>query len=178
MKLFTKSALALVIGLASTQSFAGSESGIYIGGSIGRASLDTKDTDYDLSEEASSYKVLVGYNFGLLPFLDLAVEADYRSYGEFENNVAKSELTSIDAYGLVGMNFGLAGVFVKYGYANTDVDSVIGDQDYNESDTSPSYGIGAKASLLDFTFRGEYEYFDLQDTDDLSMVSVGVTYTF
>lgn len=178
MKLITQSALALIIGMTSLHSVAGTESGFYVGGGIGRASLDTKDTDYDLSEEATGYKVLVGYNFGLIPFLDLAVEADYRDFGEFENRNTKSEMTSIDAYGIVGMNFGPGGLFVKAGYSNTDQDQLQEDREFSESNSNPSYGIGAKASLLDFTFRGEYEYFDLEDSDDLSMVSVSVTYTF
>lgn len=160
--------------------FAGSDSGIYIGGSMGQADLKTGDPNFDINEDASGYKVIFGYNFGLVPTIDLAIEADYRDFGSFENNASniQSDLTSVDVYGLAGFNFGPIGVFGKLGFSNTDVDLVIDDVRQKDSDSSNTYGIGAKIGLGSLAVRAEYEVFDLDGIDDMSMTSLGVTLTF
>lgn len=166
--------------LLTPLSYAGSDSGVYWGGSMGQASLSTDIGSFDVNEDASGYKLLLGYNFGLIPTIDLAVEADYRDFGSFENNTSnfQTDLTSIDVYGLAGFNFGPMGVFGKLGYSNTDMDGSTGDFQFSESDSNTTYGLGAKIGLGSLAVRAEYEVFDLDNVDDVSMTSLGVTLTF
>ncbi|TVZ41783.1 opacity protein-like surface antigen [Alteromonadaceae bacterium 2753L.S.0a.02] len=180
MKMITKTALALAFGLASVNSFAGSESGLYLGGSIGQAGVEAGEGDFKLDESDSAYKIFAGYNFGIIPMLDLAVEADYRDFGKFETGggAVSSELKAIDLYGLVGVNFGPAGVFAKVGYSRTDVDTRVDEFRASDSDNNMTYGIGAKVGLGSIKFRAEYEMFDIKDTDTVYMASLGVAYTF
>ncbi len=72
---------ALMMG-ASSWAVAGSDSGFYVGGSLGTASVDYSENDPDIGEvnfddDDSAYKVFAGYNFGLVPFLNIAVEGAY-----------------------------------------------------------------------------------------------------
>lgn len=171
--------LLTAIFLYGQASFAGSDSGIYIGGSMGQASLYTGNTSFDIDEDASGYKVILGYNFGLVPTIDLAIEADYRDFGSFDNSANDSaDLTSYDVYGLAGINFGPVGVFGKLGFSNTDIDSVIDDVSQSDSDSSNTYGLGAKIGLGSLAVRAEYEVFDIDGVDDVSMTSLGVILTF
>ena len=160
--------------------WAGDESGLYIGGSVGQSGIDASVDDIGFDEDATGYKVLFGYNFGLIPLIDLAVEADYRDFGSFKDgkNNIKSDITSVDVYGLAGLNLGLLGVFAKVGYADTDVDTVVEDGKFTSSESSNTYGIGARIQLGSLAVRAEYEEFDVDNIDDLSMWSLGATYTF
>lgn len=171
-----------VIGLPSL-AWAGDESGIYIGGSIGQSAIDVSVRDADfrgLDEDATGYKALIGYNFGLIPLIDLAVEADYRDFGSFKDgrNDIKSDVTSVDVYGLAGVNLGVIGLFAKVGYADTDFDTVVDDIKNNSSESSNTYGLGARVQLASFAVRAEYEKFDVDGIDDLTMWSLGATITF
>ncbi|PUA28100.1 MAG: flagellar motor protein MotB [Cellvibrio sp. 79] len=160
--------------------WAGDESGLYIGGSVGQSGIDASVDDFSFDEDATGYKVLFGYNFGLIPLIDLAVEADYRDFGSFKDgkNNIKSDITSVDVYGLAGLNLGLLGVFAKVGYADTDVDTIVDEGKFTSSESSNTYGIGARIQLGSLAVRAEYEEFDVDNIDDLSMWSLGATYTF
>ena len=168
-KLLASSLLMASIALPLT-SYAGADSGLYIGGSVGQSALDD---GYDFDEKDTAYKLLVGYNFGLVPLVDLAVEADYRDFGTFEGE-GSVDIVAFDVFGVAGMNFGPFGVFAKAGYSDSDIDFEGG----SDSESNMGYGLGAKFQLASFALRAEYETFDMDDVDDLSMISVGATITF
>lgn len=171
--------LLVAIPFTST-AWAGTDSGFYIGGSLGHSAVDADVGAADFDEDATGYKAIVGYNFGLVPLIDLAVEADYRDFGSFDNGSGgvESDITSFDVYGLGGLNFGLIGVFAKLGYSNSDLDVSFDGGSFGSSDSNTSFGIGAKVQLTSIAIRAEYETFDLDEIDDLSMWSAGVVLTF
>lgn len=173
-------AAPLLCALASMPlvSWAGSDSGLYIGASVGKTSVENDFGSFRLKDDDNGHKIFFGYNFGLVPFLDLAVEADYREYGKFGNNQANTEITSSEIFGIVGFNFGLVGVFGKLGYSDADLESAAGNVKFNDSESATAYGLGAKINLGSFGVRAEYEELDLDNVDDVNMFSVGVTYTF
>lgn len=174
-------AAPLLIALTSFPlvSWAGSDSGIYIGASIGQTSVeDDFNSSFNVKDDDNGQKIFFGYNFGVVPFLDLAVEADYREYGKFGNRDANTEVTSSEIFGVVGFNFGLIGVFGKLGYSDTSLDSAVGRVNFSDSESATAYGIGAKMNFGSFGIRAEYEELDLDAVDDLNMISVGATYTF
>ncbi len=168
--------------------WAGGESGVYIGGGLGQATLEANASDptgganFDFEGDDAGYKIILGYNFGVVPLLDLAVEGSYVDFGELDgrsaNRPAKMELTGFDAFGLVGVNFGPFGLFGKAGMINWDNDADLGGSSTSDSGTDAAYGIGARIQLFSITLRGEYESFDVDDADDLSLFSVSALYTF
>ena len=179
MKKLIATSLLLALGSAPLVSWAGSDTGLYVGGSIGQTSVESDDVDgFNLKDDDNGYKLFFGYNFGVLPMLDLAVEADYREYGKFGGNGINTEVTSSELFGLIGVNFGLVGVFGKLGYSDTDLDSAVGQINVNDDESATAWGVGAKLKFTSFALRAEYEALDLDNVDDLYMFSVGASYTF
>lgn len=103
--------------------FAGAESGFFIGAGVGDATVEADGTDpthgaYSFDGSDSAYKFFGGYNFGVVPFIDLAVEASYVDFGQPHSTFPsgepiKLEVSGINAYGLAGASFGPFGIFAK-----------------------------------------------------------------
>jgi len=179
------SVLATVLVAFASVAQAGDDSGIYIGGSVGYASVDYSKNDGDINfdDDDTAYKVFVGYNFGIIPLIDLGVEGSYVDFGSQDGRLAGTngntiEVTGWDAFGVAGLTFGPFGIFAKAGMIawNADLDTrSFGNS--TDSGNDPAYGIGAKFQIASFAIRAEYEYFDL-DNVDLDFISVGAAYTF
>ncbi len=150
---------------------AGAESGFYLGGGIGSASVIEAGFD----EDDSAYKVFGGYNFGVIPLVDLAIEASYVDFGAPDSSVGKVDISGINAFGLAGLSFGPFGIFAKVGMVDWDLESTI-PAISNDSGTDPVYGLGLRLALGSFALRAEYEVYDLDV--DLEMISVSGVYTF
>ncbi len=52
-----------------------------VGGNLGRSDLTIDEIDTDDFEIDDAYKIMVGFNLGIIPLIDLAVEASYRDFG-------------------------------------------------------------------------------------------------
>ncbi len=93
---------------------------IYIGGSVGSATIavDIPDEDlgevFEFDENDFAWKGFAGYNFELGP-IDLAVEAGYVDLGAPVANLPGAEValdvTGWDAFALVGFDIGPIGLF-------------------------------------------------------------------
>lgn len=185
-KLLIGMCLGLTVCAVSSAALAGSESGFYIGGSVGNAEADYSDDDRDLgdidfNDDDTGYKIFAGYNFGIVPLLNLAVEGAYVDFGSLEDKIEDAtvevDLDAITLTGLVGFDLGPVGLFGKAGVVDWDGDvEALGDSD-SESGTDPVYGVGAKIQLGSFAVRAEYEYYDL-DKFEIDYFSVGAAYTF
>ncbi len=187
--------LTAVLGLSlSSVSYAGTDSGLYIGGSVGSASIDfseNRDPTLDgfdnisVDDSDSAYKVFVGYNIGIIPLLDLAVEGGYVNFGTQTGLITGGTIPSFDteidgwnAFGLVGIDLGPFGLFGKAGFLSWDGDlSNIDLSDMDNSGTDPAYGIGAKFQLGSFQLRAEYEIYDLE-LSDIDYYSIGAAFVF
>ena len=171
---------------SSTTVLAGSESGLYLGGSFGNASVSADvptEPDFKFDESDTGYKLFMGYNFGIIPLIDVAVEGSYVDFGKPSGTTSGGtkidyELTAWDAYGLVGLTFGPFALFGKAGLVTWNSDDAYGALTGSESGTDPTYGLGVKFQIASFAIRAEYEYFDLDSFDDVYMASIGVAYTF
>ena len=171
--------------LFSTPVMAGSESGLYLGGSIGQATVTAKgDTpaDPEFNEDDAGYKIFLGYNFGIIPLIDLAVEGSYVDFGKpsgtVNGNNVEIDLVGWDAFGLAALTFGPFSVFGKVGLLSWDSDSSFNGKTDSDSGSDSAYGLGAKFILGSIALRAEYEYFDVNELEDLYMVSAGLSYTF
>ena len=167
--------------------FAGADSGLYIGLGLGNAAVEASGTDpvrgnYSLDDNDSGIKLFGGYNFGLVPFLDLAVEGSYVDFGTtratFQDTSSfRVEVTGINGFGLIGFDVGPVGLFAKAGLMYWELDNTLSSSP-TTSGTDPAYGVGAKIQFGSFAVRAEYEAFEVDGLDDLSMVSVSAVYTF
>jgi len=171
---------------ASAGSLAGSDSGIYIGGSLGSTStsFDYSDSFDDVmrtvEDDDTSFKIFAGYNFGLIPTIDLAVETSYIDFGEANSDLVSTETTAWDVLGVAGFNFGPMGIFAKLGVAAWDFETAKKNVEYvsyKEDGSDLTYGFGVKAQLMSISIRAEYEVFDIEDVDT-DMVSIGAAFTF
>ena len=166
--------LTSILLSAPATSFAGADSGFYIGAGVGDASVDVGDFD----ESDSAYKIFGGYNFGVIPLIDLAVEASYVDFGNPSQGDRNIEITGLNAFGLAGLSFGPFGIFAKAGMIDWDVDTSESGVSGSDSGTDPAYGIGARFALGSFAVRAEYEVYDVDSEADVEMLSVSAVFTF
>ncbi|MBI5550630.1 MAG: porin family protein [Desulfobacterales bacterium] len=179
MKKVTALVFCLVLLSNAGTASAGKETGPYIGGSLGWSAIDVSSDDVndDYDDEDLGYKIFGGYNFGVIPLLDLAIEGSYVDFGKASSSQINQdvEITGWDLFGLAALNLGPVGVFGKVGQIWWDRDS--NSSQIEDSGNDMAYGIGLRFQIGSFGIRGEYEYFDLEKTD-VGMLSAGVSWTF
>lgn len=163
-----------------------SEAGGYIGGSIGQSYIEldagTPAVPANFDEEDFGWKLMAGYNFDFA-VITLGVEADYVDFGAPSGDVLGSQI-EVDAngfagFGTVGFDLGPVGVFAKLGVISWDASfSVDGFDAGSDDGTDTAYGVGVKFGLASVEIRGEYEIYDIEDSDDVAMLSVGLVWRF
>ena len=163
-----------------------SEAGGYIGGSIGQSYIEldagTPAVPVNFDEEDFGWKLMAGYNFDFA-VITLGVEADYVDFGAPSGDVLGSQI-EVDAngfagFGTAGFDLGPVGVFAKLGVISWDASfSVDGFDAGSDDGTDPAYGVGVKFGLASVEIRGEYEIYDIEDSDDVAMLSVGLVWRF
>lgn len=153
------------------------DNGFYLGGSIGQANIEVDDvtlTGEDFDADDTGYKLIAG----IRPLDWLGVEASYVNFGEPEDtllgNSVAVEGDGISAFAVGFLATGPLDLFGKIGLLSWD-SRIVG---FDEDGTDLAYGVGAQFRALGLAVRAEYEIFDVEDVDDLNMISIGVTYTF
>ena len=167
------------------------ESGFFLGAGVGSAAIEAVISDGGVvlpeppptfDEDDFGWKILGGYNWVLGEMFSLGLEGSYVSLGEPSQDIAgvpvAVETTAWNAYGTAGLDFGVFGVFGKYGVISWDADALIDDLPGSDDGTDPAYGIGARVYLGSFEIRGEYEIFDIDDTEDVTLLTLGVVWRF
>jgi len=163
------------------------DTGPYLGGSIGTAVIEVDvggfgPTPPVFDENDFGWKVLAGYNFGVLPLVDLGVEGGYVNFGNPSTELigvpVSLEADGWNVFGVVGVDLGPLGVFGKVGYLSWDVQGVVDTLSAEDDGSDFAYGIGARFNLSNLEIRGEYELYDIDDTEDVSMWSVGIVWHF
>lgn len=170
------------------------DSGLYVGGGVGNAGieLDFQDAGFnlpDFDEDDFAWKVMAGYNLDLLTF-DLGVELAYVDFGQPSGDIpvlvdvfnVELDTTAIALFGVAGFDLGPVGVFGKLGYVSWDLDATISavgiaPDSFSDDGSDLAYGAGVRFNLGSLEVRGEYEIFDVEDTD-ISMVSASLVYHF
>jgi outer membrane immunogenic protein len=178
----TAALLASFVALAPAESQAGG----YIGGSVGQAYIEvdagTPTVPQTFDESDFGFKALVGYEFSL-PAITLGVEVDYVDFGAPAGDVAGTqfavEADGIAAFGTAGFDLGPLGIYGKYGLISWDAAfSVDGFDAGSDDGTDAAYGVGVKFGLGSLEVRGEYEIYDIEDSEDVAMLSVGLVWRF
>jgi hypothetical protein len=175
MKKVMVMAMCLVLLLITGTASAGNKTGPFVGGSLGYASTDVSGGQYNFDDSDVGFKIFGGYNFGIIPLLDLAVEGSYVNFGEASSSGIEVDVSGLDIFGLAALNLGPFGVFGKVGQIWWKSDSNINALD--DSGLDMAYGVGVRFQMGSFGIRGEYEYFTL-DYVDVGMLSAGVSWTF
>ena len=159
------------------------ESGPFIGASVGNATVsaelvDPGFGDINFDEDDFAWKVYGGYAFDL-PLIDLGVELGYFDLGSpsIDSDLSIA-VSGYSAFALAGVNLGPVGLFVKGGIASWDADLAIADLRGSEDGSDPAYGVGLRFTLGSVEIRGEYEAFDIDDTDGVYMATVGLAWRF
>lgn len=170
--------LMAVLGFGSTAMAA--DNGIYVGGSLGQANVEIDeigDTTIDIDGDDTGFKVIAG----IRPLDWLGIEANYVNFGEVEDNGLEIDADGISAFAVGFLAAGPVDLFAKGGLISWDssigIDGVSGDV-FSEDGTDLAYGVGAQFRVWSLAVRAEYEVFDVDDVDELNMISVGLTFTF
>ncbi len=164
------------------------DKGFYIGGGVTRTSIDTSSQfledapDFELDDDDNGWKVIGGVR--LLDWF--AVEANYVDFGSITSGDealgGEYELKGFDAFAVGFLSAPFVDVYGKLGVIRWDADSRItaGGVDFtgSESGTDFAWGAGVQARLGSLAGRLEYERFEVSDTDEVAMITLGVTYTF
>lgn len=154
---------------------------LYFGASVGDTSVKVDDSAGDFDGSATSYKVYGGYRF--MKFF--GVEGSYIDFGSPDDSVGgtdvKIDATGWDAFAVgvlpIGDHFE---VFGKLGLLFWDTDIHIqGSGSDSDSGNDTVWGLGAAFIFgKHLGVRAEYELFNIEDTDDVSMFSVGAEWRF
>jgi hypothetical protein len=178
----TAALLASFVALAPAESQAGG----YIGGSVGQAYIEV-DTGTPLvpqtfDEDDFGFKAFAGYEFNLTA-ITLGIELGYVDFGAPSGDVAGTqfevEADGFAGFGTAGFDLGPLGIYGKYGMVSWDASTSIDGIDVGSDDgTDPAYGVGAKFGLGSLEVRGEYEIYDIEDSEDVAMLSVGLVWRF
>lgn len=162
--------LALTLPLYAVSGHA--ESGVYLGGSFGNATVGfNPSNDIDVKDDDIGYKLFGGIKFTLL-----AAEAGYVDFGQVENSGFTGELSGFNAFGVLSMGLGPVNVFGKLGGFVWESDFDSAQQSYEEDGFDPVAGVGAGLTFGGVGVRAEYEYYDIDEFDEVSMFSLGATY--
>lgn len=183
-----KALMAAILLFGSISPVLAADNGIYLGASVGQANLEVDDlaglSEANFDGEDTAFKLIAG----IRPLDWLAVEAAYVDFGEPEDAVLgelfEGEARGISAFGVGFLAVGPVDLFGKLGFIAWETafespawDTYFGGAFENDG-TDMAYGVGAQFRVWSFSVRAEYEAFDLSDVDDLSMISIGLTYTF
>lgn len=185
---FAPIAAVMILSLAAAPgaAMAGADSGFYLGAGLGTGTLNADvpadGANYEFNGNATAWKAFAGYNFGVVPLVDLAVEGGYVNLGEPGDVVNLIDVTAkidgMSAFGLAGLNFGPVGVFAKAGVISWNGDFTVAGESASESGTDSAYGVGARLHFGSLQLRAEAEQFNIKDFNDIYMVSLSVVWTF
>jgi len=163
-----KLGLVLLLTLAAaTPSFAG----FYVGASYGNTTVEVDEPGFSFDADDPSYKAFAGFRF--LKFV--GVEASYVDLGSPSDGGVTIDAKGWNAFGVGMLPLGPFGLFAKVGVMTTDTNIT---NLADESSTDPAYGVGAEFAFSKIAIRAEYERFDIEDTDEVYMISVGAAFRF
>jgi hypothetical protein len=170
-------ALVLTALLGFGSSAFAADNGIYVGGSLGQANVELEEASIDIDGDDTGFKAIAG----IRPLDWLGIEANYVNFGEVEDDGLEIDADGISAFAVGFLAVGPIDLFAKGGLISWDssvgLDGVSGDI-FQEDGTDFAYGVGAQFRVWSLSVRAEYEVFDVDDVDELNMISVGLTFTF
>jgi len=158
------------------------ESGLYLGGGIGQATVKDSSTAGDFDADHAAYKAFVGYRFGMLPIVDLAVEGGYVDFGKPSQDIggqrAEFKIHGAYAAGLLIFPLGPVDLYGKGGVIEAKTESSVGGISTSRSSSNGFYGAGVGLRVWKIGLRAEYERYQVKDVDRVQLFSVSALFQF
>jgi hypothetical protein len=159
----------------------------FVGGGVGQSTVEISpldiDSDIDFKGDDTGYKLFGGYALSKFVTFELAAF----DLGAVSDSVFVYDI-STEVYGAsaaVTANlplFKIANLYRKLGHAWWQVEGRQTNGDtlppYKDSGTDVMWGLGLRFNLGRFGIRGEFEVFELEQADEVALVSVGLDYRF
>lgn len=171
------SAIFLMLGLTGD---ALAENGFYGGAGIGQATIDACDGFTNCDDNDTSWKIFGGWEMNS----NIAFEAAWVDFGEISGSVdgsavsAEADGWTLAGKGIMPLNEQL-GVFGKFGMIMWDFKGSGAASGINDDGTDPMYGLGAQYMVTDqLGIVGEWEWYDIDNENDIDLFSVGAFYKF
>lgn len=176
--MFRATIAALTLSLASLPALA-ADNGFYIGAGAGQGAVEVQESGFDFDGDDTAYKIIAGFR----PLDFFAVEVNYIDLGTAEDTVGgvniQADTSGVDAFAVLFLPISAVDLFAKAGFISWQQDvSVSGFGSVDESGEDLAYGVGAQVRFGSLAGRLEYERFEIQDTNTVDMISLGLTWTF
>jgi hypothetical protein len=177
---------ALTLALFGTAAQA-ADNGFYLGAGVSQVKLDNVGEDFDTGNldefevDDTSWKLIGGFR----PIDNFAVELNYMDLGDADETIAGAQFTAegkaYAAYAVGFLPFGPVDLYAKGGLVRWETEArfnaPVGFR-LDDDGTEFGYGAGVQVRLGSLGARLEYEQFDVDNTDGVEMLSLGVTWTF
>jgi len=174
----------LAVAFLAVPALATADSGLFVGGSIGSATVDDDFDGAIFDSDTSAYRIVGGYQFGDV----FGLELGYQDFGNMDETVIIDDISSMTRISASGWTaggtldlplgdkfslFGRAGVF--FWEADVHVDGFSIDV---PSDENPYYGAGARVKVSsNLSLIGDWSRYELDDVDT-DVISIGFQYRF
>ena len=184
MKNLNALAIAVITILTCAPLTALAEGRLYLGGSIGTASLNDDFDGFDIDTDSVSLRLIVGWQFNDY----FALEGGYHNFGDFEQNfdaggepvdvILKADGFTLGVTGTLPLGdkfalFGRAGSFFWDGDA--EINNVT---QAKPEDTNLYFGAGARYAFSDRLYLlADWSRYELEDTQS-NVASLGLTVSF
>jgi OOP family OmpA-OmpF porin len=160
------------------------DNGIYLGAAAIQAKIDNVGEDFDTDDlddfeiDSTSWKLIGGFR----PIDNFAVELNYIDLGDESGDIAgvrlDAEAKAYAAYAVGFLPIGPIDLYAKGGLVRWETEFNSAGFRLDDDGTEFGYGLGVQARLGSLGARLEYEQFDVDNTDGVEMLSLGVTWTF
>ncbi|MBI3526636.1 MAG: outer membrane beta-barrel protein [Betaproteobacteria bacterium] len=161
------------------------DSGIYIGGGIGKSNIEDSAGNpggVSFDESAKAGKAFVGYHLDFIPLLKFADEVGYRDLGKPDGSTTgvpvEYKARGLDYGVLAGMGIGPVDLFGRVGGMNYKLQKNIGGIRNDYDGTAPVYGVGIWFTVAGVGVRAEYEKIDIDQLDNAHMMTISAFYQF
>jgi hypothetical protein len=177
---------ALTLALVGTAAHA-ADNGIYLGAGVTQVKLDNVGDNFDTGDlndfklDDTSWKLIGGFR----PIDNFAVELNYIDLGNETRTIGGSRFDvdgkAYGAYALGLLPLGPIDLYAKGGLvrweSKASFNAARGFR-IDDDGTEFGYGAGVQARLGSLAARLEYEQFDVDNTDGVELLTLGVTWTF
>lgn len=148
---------------------------IVLGASIGQSDLEIGS----FNDDDTGAQFYAGFRF--LKFVGL--ELEYTDFGTFEDNSGgmtdTREITRADIFVLGVIPLSRFEIYGKVGYGYWDGDFTSGGMTQGDDGSDAAYGVGFAVKFVKIlAIRIEYEVFETEGIDDLTMASIGLDFRF
>jgi hypothetical protein len=171
-------AFAALLGALAIPSAFAAETGLYIGGGIGRSTLNTDLSTGAFDESDTAWKAFLGYHLGFIPIIKASVEVGYRDLGNPAAAGSEVEVRGWDYAALAGIGLGPIELFGRLGQMKYDFRTSGVPSPTDTNGTANEYGVGLAFGIGALGFRAEYEKILVDELDDARMASISVLFRF